>query len=74
MITVGSTVVDRAFVNLYSIHAAPLMKVTRIGKTWPDGLIELEVSLTVDGNEVTELAWSDEVDVVPHMLIRELQP
>jgi hypothetical protein len=62
---VGDTVIDRAFSDLYGVDKATPMKVTRILKPWRDGVDELEVTLTYgDGEESTDLAFSDEVYVV----------
>jgi hypothetical protein len=61
---VGDTVIDRAFSDKYGVDKAILMKVTHIVATWSDGVAQLEVSLTEDGEEVYDLAWSDEVYVV----------
>ena len=61
---VGQTVVDRAFVDLYGLQPATLMKVTGIACVYADGVAELVVTFHDDGEEVTDRAWSDEVYVV----------
>lgn len=62
---IGSTVVDRAWVNIYGLRTATMAKVTRVtpeGKTLsgqPLAMLDIEFTNS-DGETESDLAWSDE--------------
>jgi hypothetical protein len=66
---IGSTVVDRAWVNLYGLRTATMAKVTRVtpeGQTLsgqPLAMLEIEFTNS-DGETESDLAWSDETYTV----------
>jgi hypothetical protein len=66
---IGSTVVDRAWVDTYGLRTATFAKVTRVipeGKTLsgqPLAMLDIEFTNS-DGETETDLAWSDEVYLV----------
>jgi hypothetical protein len=66
---IGSTVVDRNWVDTYGLRTATFAKVTRVipeGKTLsgqPLAMLEIEFTNS-DGETESDLAWSDETYTV----------